>query len=223
MLACQCSVKLVCALARQCLHCPTGVCVLLACLFTLSYWCVCVCVGLLVFTLPYWCVNVLLACWCSHCPTGVCGVCLSVFTLSDWCECVVVGLSVFTLSCWCVNVLLACQCSHTVLLMCVLACRCLHCPSGVWVCWPVGVHIALLVCECVVGLLVFTLSYWCVWCSPVCSHCPIGVSVLLACQCSHTVLLMCVGLSVFTLSYWCVGVLACQCGSVLQFSNTLCV
>ena len=94
-------------LACWCSHCHTDVCcwpvsvqsnwcvcwpvsvhtvllvyVLLACLFTLSYWCVCV--GLLVFTLPYWCVNV---CWrpvvvhtvllvcvvlaCSHCPTGV--------------------------------------------------------------------------------------------------------------------------------------------------------
>ena len=206
--------KLVCVLACQCSHCPTGVRVIGLPVHTVLLVCVCwpvgvhtallVCecvVGLLMFTLSYWCSPV------------------SVHTVLLVCVFVVVGLSVFTLSYWCVNVLLACQCSHTVLLMCM----CWHCPSGVWVCWPVGVHTALLVCECVVGLLVFTLSYWCVccvhlsyWC-----ECVVGLSVftlsywcvnvLLACQCSHTVLLVCVLACQYSHTVLLMCVLACQC------------
>ena len=171
-------------------HSPPGVCVVGLSVFTVLLVCVllaCVHTVLLV------CVCVLLACQCSHCPTGVCCwpgvhtvilmrvVGLSVFSQTGVC----VGLSVFTLSYWCTCYWPACS----------------HCPTGVCVCWPVGVHTALLVCECVVGLLMFTLSYWCVWCSPVSVH-----TVLLVC------VFVVVGLSVFTLSYWCVNVLlACQC------------
>ena len=156
---------------------------------------------------------------CSHCHTGMCVIGLSAFTLSYWCMkrvCVcVVGLSVFTVLLVCevcvglsvFTVLLVCEVcvglsAFTVLLVCVLlACQCSHCPTSVCV---VGLSVFTLsywCMKCVVGLFVFTPSYWCVllacqcsqsnWCVcwPVSVHCPTGVCVVGLPV--HTVLLVC--------------------------------